>query len=242
MPKKVVKYLRSIHWRPSRRDLLVFGLGALIMLAGLRVATGIHHAIDKPLAPESPEITITWLPTTVTRYRSTIQQMGKRYDIDPNLIAIIMSIESGGYAAADSGVATGLMQVTPGTGAKIANQYLKDPVRYYDLKNPVTSIEFGTALLAHLRDEFGNSDQGPSWNSTVELVAAAYNGGDDAAASVRDGTGLHDPQTVVYSRDAFNLWRERHAKSSPTFDRWKERGGQDLIDKAQAEASNGLLD
>jgi hypothetical protein len=29
------------------------------------------------------------------------------------------------------------------------------------------------------------------------------------------------------------MWRERHAKSSPTFDRWKERGGQRLIDKAK---------
>jgi hypothetical protein len=38
---------------------------------------------------------------------------------------------------------------------------------------------------------------------------------------------------VIYSRDAFNMWRERHAGNSPTFDRWKERGGQRLIDAAK---------
>ena len=235
--QKIVAYFRSVRWRPSRRDVIVFGMGALLMVVGFRVATLVQHS-HKPLAPEAPSITISWLPDTVTQYHSTIETMAQRYNVDPNLIAIIMTMESGGYASADSGVATGLMQVTPNTGHTIATLYVKDPVQLYELKNPTTSIEFGTALLAHLRDEFGTSQQGPSWNSTVELVAAAYNGGDDAAASVRDGTGLHDPQTVVYSRDAFNMWRERHAKDSPTFDRWKERGGQDLIDKAKAAMSN----
>jgi hypothetical protein len=48
------------------------------------------------------------------------------------------------------------------------------------------------------------------------------------------GEGLTDTQTVVYSRDVFNMWRERFQKDSPTYDRWLERGGQALIDAAKA--------
>ena len=94
---------------------------------------------------------------------------------------------------------------------------------------------FGTAYLALLRDEFGTTAQGPSWNATVELIAAGYNGGPGASNSLEKGEGLRDPQTVIYSRDAFNMWRERHAASSPTFERWKERGGYILLDKAKNE-------
>ena len=75
----------------------------------------------------------------------------------------------------------------------------------------------------------------PTWNTTVELLAAGYNGGPGAANSVEQGKGLRDTQTVIYSRDAFNMWRERHSAKSPTFDRWKERGGFRLIDKAKTE-------
>jgi soluble lytic murein transglycosylase-like protein len=101
------------------------------------------------------------------------------------------------------------------------------------LNDPNTNIEFGTAYLAKLRDAFGEWRQGPKWDSTVELVAAGYNGGPGAANRVYKGEGLTDTQTVVYSRDAFNMWRERYTHDSPTYDRWLERGGQTLIDAAK---------
>src|SRR6185437_8643165 len=101
----------------------------------------------------------------------------KRYNIDANFIAIIMTMESGGYSKADSGEAQGLMQITPATAHDIATRYLKKPVSTYNLLDPQTSIEFGAAYLAELRGIYGEVDQGPSWMYTVELVAAAYNGG-----------------------------------------------------------------
>ena len=126
------------------------------------------------------------------------------------------------------------MQVTPPTAHDIAARYLKKPVSHYNLSDPTTNIEFGVAYLAYLRGLFGTAQQGPDWNSSVELIAAGYNGGPGAAESLRAGNGLEDTQTVVYSRDAFNMWRERHASDSPTFDRWKERGGSLLLQSAQA--------
>jgi len=219
--------------RITLRDVLAVGVGALIMVAGFRVAEFGQHS-HKPLTPESAVITTPWIPDTILHWHTQIEAMALRYNIDPNLVAIIMTMESGGYPAADSGQAQGLMQIAPATGKDIATRYVKEPMRLYDLKNADTSIELGAAYLSKLRDIYGTPAQGPSWKDTVELVAAAYNGGFGAANALEKGEGLNDAQTVVYSRDAYNMWRERHAAKSPTFDRWKERGGSELIDKARA--------
>jgi hypothetical protein len=232
--KKFWRITRKYRWRLSRRDIFMISIGLLVMLAGFRISEFVHNK-RTPLAAESTAITTPWIPPTVKQWHDTIETMAKRYNVDPNLIAIIMTMESGGYAQADSGQAQGLMQITPGTAHDIATRYLKQPVQLYDLKNPTTSIEFGTAYLAKLRDLYGTPDQGSSWMGTVELIAAAYNGGFGAANSLEQGQGIHDTQTIVYSRDAFNMWRERYAKDSPTFDRWKERGGITLLDNAQAD-------
>jgi soluble lytic murein transglycosylase-like protein len=218
--------------RPDRRDLLMVLVGILVAAAAFGIFTLIKNA-QTPLKPEAPTITSRWIPSTVKQYQGTIDQMAKKYNVDPNLIAIIMTMESGGYAKADSGEAEGLMQITPLTAKDIASKYLKTPVKDYDIWNTRTNIEFGTAYIAYLRDYFGDIDNGPDSIALVELIAAGYNGGPGTAQALHDGDGLKDTQTVIYSRDAFNMWRERHAKSSPTFDRWKERGGQTLIDEAK---------
>ncbi len=218
----------------KRRDWAMLCSGALIAVAFFGLGIMIR-TMRVPLALESPHITISWLPVTVKRWKKPIEVNAKKYNIDPNLLAIIMTMESGGDPKANSGEAQGLMQVTPLTAKDIATKYIKKPVASYNIWDPNTNIEFGAAYLAHLRDIFGAANQGPSWMYTVELVAAGYNGGPGAASKLEQGKGLEGTQTVVYSRDAFNMWRERHAVDSPTFDRWKERGGSNLLDAAQAQ-------
>lgn len=207
-----------------------------MVCGGIKAINFMKTEHSLPLKPETSDITIPWIPATVQRWKDPISEMSKKYDIDPNLIAIIMTLESGGYSkAASSAEAQGLSQITPPTARDIAAKFLKKPRTTYDILDPRTNIEFGTAYLAYLRKEFGMAKQGPDWNSTVELTAAGYNGGPGAANNLDKGRGLKDLQTLAYSRDAFNMWRERHAASSPTFDRWLERGGSTLIDKAKAE-------
>jgi soluble lytic murein transglycosylase-like protein len=162
--------------------------------------------------------------------------VAKKYDIDANLIAIIITMESGGNPKAKSEAgAEGLMQLTPPTAKDISTKYLKEPVNKYDIYNPKTNIEFGAAYLAMLRDQYGTQQHAPDFTRTVELMAAAYNAGFGAANALEKGEGLRDTHPVIYSRDAFNMWRERVSKSSPTFDRWKERGGTDLLNAAAQE-------
>jgi soluble lytic murein transglycosylase-like protein len=217
---------------PSRHDSMMLAIGAVIIVAIWGIMTIVQHS-KTPLAPETNTITSPWIPSTVKYWQQPIDQMAKKYKIDPNYLAIIMTMESGGYAKANSGEAQGLMQITPGTAKQIASTYLKKPVKSYNLYNPTTSIEFGAAYLSYLRDTFGSYKQGPSWNDTAELVAASYNGGPSAAVSINEGEGLTSDQTLIYSRDAHNMWRERNAHSSPTYNNWLSRGGSDLISAAK---------
>jgi soluble lytic murein transglycosylase len=210
-------------------------IGAVVVLAGVYMVNYVKNT-RVPLAPKSTSITSPWIPSTVKQWNVPIQEMAKEYNVDPNLIAIIMTLESGGYSKASSDAgAQGLMQITPLTAKDIAAKFLKKPQTTYNLKDPRTNIEFGTAYLAYLRDTFGTPQQGPGWETTVELIAAGYNGGPGAANDLERGHGLNDTETVVYSRDAYNMWRERNANKSPTYDRWLERGGSALVDAAKAD-------
>ena len=217
----------------KKRDVVVAAI-ILLIAGGLVIFVKTIADLSPRLPNRNRVITVKWLPATVTHWQSQIESSAKKYDIDPNLIAVIMTLESGGYSKADSGQAQGLMQITPVTAKEIAAKHLKNPVAKYDIWDPVTNIEFGTAYLAYLRSEFCDLSTGPDW-ACVELIAAGYNGGPGAANSVYKGEGLTDTQTVIYSRDAFNMYREATASSSPTYERWLERGGQDLIDQAKKE-------
>jgi len=208
---------------------------ALVALAWGIVAM---ESAPKPLAVnKNSRVSIPWLPETVTHWQDPINEMAQKYDIDPDLLAIITTMESGGFSKAVSPAigAQGLMQIAPPTAGDIARKYLHEPVTSYDMFDPRTNIEFGAAYLSMLRDEFGEPDQAPSWDYTVELIAASYNGGPGNGGKFYRGEGLSSEETVAYARDALNMWRERDSQTSPTFERWAERGGQRLIDRAKEE-------
>lgn len=182
-----------------------------------------------PLAAQTTTITTPWIPENVKQWQPIIQDMARKYNLDPNIIAIIMTVESGGNQQARSPVgAQGLMQIMPGTAADIAAKYLKIPVEAYDIYEPRTNIEFGTAYLAHLRDEFGTNTQAPNWDQTAELIAAGYNGGPGAASNLEKGLGLESSETHLYTHNVYNMWRERNAQHSPTYTRLLERGNATL--------------
>lgn len=224
-------------YRITHRDCALFAIGAMVVLAGIYTSKLLSQP-GTPLPAAETRLSARWLPDTVTRWEDSIAAMAARYNVDPNLIGIIITMESGGYSQARSEAgAQGLMQIMPGTAQDIASKFLKQPRQSYDIMDPATNIEFGTAYLAYLRDEFGNPQHAPTWNETVELIAAGYNGGPGSANKLEQGKGLTNTQPVIYSRDAFNMWRERFANSSPTFDRWQERGGSRLLEAAKTEAA-----
>src|SRR4051812_40345318 len=108
----------------SGRDWQMFGTGLAVVVVFILIGTLISHS-RVPLKPESDKITISWLPSTVKRWQGPINEAAKKYNVDPNLVAIIMTLESGGYAKAGSSAdAHGLMQITPPTAKEIAKKYL----------------------------------------------------------------------------------------------------------------------
>lgn len=223
--------------RISRREILGFLLGMLVVGAayeGLEYIKTVQEPANN-LVYQNGGVSIRWLPDTVTRWNDEIGTAAEKYNIDADVIAILMAIESGGYSKADSGVARGLMQVTSYTGGDIAKKFLKEPRTEYDLLDPATNIEFGAAYIAYLRDTFCVPEDNLPSNECVELIAAGYNGGPGAAGSLYRGEGLKEMETIGYSRDARNMWRERLADTSPTYTRWLERGGQSLVDAARKE-------
>ncbi|MGE0130951.1 MAG: lytic transglycosylase domain-containing protein [Blastocatellales bacterium] len=92
-----------------------------------------------------------------------IAHSGDKYDIDPTLIYLIMREESRFNHRAVSRVgARGLMQLMPGTAAKLGVRNIHDPVE---------NVDAGTRYLRTLLEMF---------NGDVNLALAAYNAGEGA--------------------------------------------------------------
>ncbi|MGE5630004.1 MAG: lytic transglycosylase domain-containing protein [Caulobacteraceae bacterium] len=103
------------------------------------------------------------------KYDEIIIGNGKKYGIDPALIAALIKTESNfdTYAESKKG-ARGLMQITPSTGQWIAEQ---TNTKKYDaniLYDPETNIQLGCWYIKHLNEYY---------RGDFELVFAAYNGG-----------------------------------------------------------------
>jgi soluble lytic murein transglycosylase-like protein len=144
----------------------------------------------------------------VLRWRDAIEGWADQYDLNPNVIAIIMQIESCGDPAVISPAgALGLMQVMPFHFENGEN-----------MLNPDTNVRRG---MGHLFDclEFGDWDMG--------RALACYNGGfvspDNWAA-----------ETEAYYYWGTGLWDDvvKGHETSDTLDEWLGAGGQNLCARA----------
>ncbi len=149
-------------------------------------------------------VSIPWLPSSVQRWSPEIERAARAHDLDPELLAIVTLVESNGDPAAVSpGGSIGLAQVMPNTAAKIAaGRGLASPG---DLRDPATNLDYGASYLADQLRAFGS----------VELAAAAYNGGPDAVHAWIDGKAPLSDETDHYKTMVSRLWQARHASSRP---------------------------
>lgn len=229
----------------SRREMLIgtagLTLGALTSLGGVTLYEQLRNQEAQPLKPGNGEaeknLAIDWLPETVKRWKPQIEKYCAEYAIDPNLLAIMMTVESGGDPNASSDVAKGLMQITDSTARDINDRLMLNKKSPIDLTDPEMNIEFGAVYVRYLIDQFGDVSQGPSWDETVSLVAAGYNGGPAAAKLYQEkkwqGLEEYDRQTLNYTRFVRVMWQERHDPLSFTYRYWYDTGnGRALVDKA----------
>ncbi len=166
--------------------------------------SGTHLSEASPLAPFfTPEVQY-WAPKIV--------RWARKYDLDPNLVATVMQIESCGDPQATSVAgARGLFQVMPYHFAPGEDPY-----------QPQTNARRG---LAYLRQMLHRAQ------GDVGLALAMYNGG----PAVQTLAPAYWPaETQRYVAWGAGIYADARAgrKKSPTLQRWLAAGGRSLCRRA----------
>ncbi len=149
---------------------------------------------------DAVELDVSWMPSAVQAHASTIEAAALRHGVDPDLLAIVVLLESGGDPRARSPRgARGLMQIMPSTGERIASERGLADHAEVRLDDPAYNLDFGAWTLARGLERWGS----------VELAAAAYNGGDRAVEAWLAGGAELSEETQRYKSMVAALWRER---------------------------------
>ena len=120
-------------------------------------------------------------------YRSTVQEISRRYGVDMDLVNAVIRVESNFRPEAVSPKGClGLMQLHPDTARRFG-------VR--DVFDPVQNIEGGVRYLEFLLDYF---------QGDLELALAGYNAGENAV--VRYGGVPPYPETIDYVKKVQRLY------------------------------------
>lgn len=191
---------------------------------------GGRTAAPQPLASDPP--LPAWLPNTVRRWEPELRLAADEQGLDPRWLAIVVLVESGGWAGARSPAgAEGLMQVMPATAAEVlGGTRWRGPQP--DPATPQGNLRIGAAYLARLARQLPIDLMPAQAGAGPGLAAAAYNAGPGRLLQhLRDGRPL-PPETRAYQRWVDGLWAEHNQDSSPTLDAWRAAGGQVLLDAA----------
>ena len=162
------------------------------------------QTLTNPNAPLAPFYT-----PEVLRWRTDILRWAQMYHINPNVIAILMQIESCGSAEVLSGAgAVGLMQVMPYHFENGDN-----------MLNPDTNVALGLSIYYECLTQFADWDVG--------RAAACYNGGPSVT---QQSFSQWPPETQHYYEWVTGLWQDvvSGAQTSSTLERWLAAGGAGL--------------
>lgn len=154
----------------------------------------------------------TWLPQDVSRWAPMLEEASKMHDLPPALLGIMTLVESGGDPeAVSSRGATGLLQIMPATGQRIAEQRGLGEV---DLNDPQVNLDFGAWYLARQLEAF---------DGNLELALAAYNGGPGRARRWSEKGEPLSSETTAYVALLTQMWDERGEGQSDTYQAWWKR-------------------
>jgi soluble lytic murein transglycosylase-like protein len=197
--------LSRARWRaPAFAAGSILVIGALPFLACASSANpDASTALTQAQTTAPDALGIPWLPGTVKRWSPQIMQAANRHGIDPELLAIILMMESNGDpdAVSPSG-SIGLVQVQPDTAKRIDEE--RGTPGGGSLRDPATNLDYGAYYLSEQLKTFGE----------IALAAAAYNGGPDAVRAWLSGHGQLSDETRHYQARVAELWAHRHTASS----------------------------
>jgi soluble lytic murein transglycosylase-like protein len=151
----------------------------------------------------------------VRQWQPDILRWADQFGLDPNLVAIVMQIESCGnpQAVSRSG-AQGLFQVMP---------FNFGPDE--DMLDPETNAQRGVGYLAQMMADMSND---------VGLALAAYNGGPTTASR---GWAAWPAETQRYYLWGTGIYQDigNGVTDSPTLEKWLAAGGNSLCRQAAGE-------
>lgn len=196
--------------RPNHRWWQALTVVATMSVAGYAVA----RVAEEP-ANESDQagMAIRWMPEAVAAHEDAIVEAAGRHELDPDLVAIVVLLESRGNPKAKSPTgARGLMQLMPKTAATIASERGLTDHAPERLDEPTYNLDLGTWYLAQQLNRFEKLVDTEA--EAVAWAAAAYNGGPGVAAAALRGEAELSEETTRYQAMTRTLWAERRAAKS----------------------------
>lgn len=166
-------------------------------------SAAVDEADSAPGPSEGGSPVLASLPATVGAWWPEISAAAERHDLPPELVALVVWLESNGDAEARSpSGALGLMQLMPGTAAKVAAARGEPAPTEDDLLDPERNLELGCAHLSALATELGAE---PLDGAAVHRLAVAYNGGTQVLTAWQGGSPLPD-ETERYAAKLRERW------------------------------------
>ncbi len=141
-------------------------------------------------------------------YQDIIRAHARNYDLDPDLLAAVVYVESRFRPDARSAAgAIGLMQLLPDTAQGIATRTGGTKFVLSDLQDPEVNIRYGAWYLDHLRDRYGD----------MRTALAAYHAGQgNVDRWQREGSGIVFPETRAYVSEVERVTRVYERAYGPT--------------------------
>jgi soluble lytic murein transglycosylase-like protein len=200
--------LAMITFRPATRlDASSDALASIATIKTSQSSATISHAASKPLPSISPVFT-----KEVTYWGDAIAEWSDQYELDPNLIAILMQIESCGHPSASSSAgAMGLFQVMP-----YHFEATEDP---YD---PNTNAQRGLSYFARALQLAGGDPA---------LAFAGYNGG-HGVINMQPQDWSSETRRYVYWGTGILADIKQGNATSARLEEWLSAGGASLCSLA----------
>lgn len=131
-------------------------------------------------------------------YEDLIKKYTDQYSLPPSLVCAVIFTESRFHKDSVSHQgATGLMQIMPQTGSRLAKTFGDTDFSAKKLFDPETNIRYGTYYLREKIDDYGGD---------IDLALAGYNGGDTAASALQRRQPI-PLETAGFIRKVRSVWQ-----------------------------------
>lgn len=193
--------------------LLALVFGGLLFWGLIHVPIASAFTRAEMFAPASSNQLAPFFAPSVLHWEGQILAWAATHELDPNLVATVMQIESCGDPGATSGAgAMGLFQVMPYHFVTGENSY-----------DPDTNALRGLGYLARSLEAF---------TGDAAMALAGYNGGISGASRPQSAWAN---ETVNYKYWGENIYADAAAghSSSPVLEEWLAAGGASLCAQAQ---------